>query len=331
MNCLNSTSPTLPTNAAISPEVKKWILAVALLSALGSAGSAWAHATLVRTEPGNGAVLVRAPTEVRVVFDDVVRVGTGVEAIRNGGGTVLAGRAHVEGKRTLVIPLKPGLTDGDYSARWAIISDDGHLESGVLAFGVGAGRPAPAPALAAEATGPSAGSVVSRWLFFAGLLGAAGIALFALLTRPRDEERIALTLASFAVVAAFGAAEEAHRAGFETRAGTALGAGFVAAVVVATLAGAATLERSVLRPALLLALGLLVVPSFAGHALDRGLNRVNVVADILHVTGAAAWVGALLGLVLFRDVPQRRAVQLAAGGVLLVGATGVVRACFELV
>jgi len=29
------------------------------------------------------------------------------------------------------------LGDGDYSARWAIISDDGHLESGVIAFGVG--------------------------------------------------------------------------------------------------------------------------------------------------------------------------------------------------
>ena len=187
------------------------------------------------------------------------------------------------------------------------------------------------PALSAGSTGPTAGSVVSRWLFFAGLLGAAGIALFALVARPRDEERIALTLASFAAVAAFGAAEEAHRAGFETRAGTALVAGFVAAVVVATLAGAATLERSVLRPALLLAVGLVAVPSFAGHALDRGLARVNVVADILHVTGAAAWVGALLGLVLFRDVPQRRTIQLAAGGVLLAGATGVVRACFELV
>jgi copper transport protein len=309
----------------------KRILIVVSLWALAVPGAAWAHATVVRTEPANGVVLARAPAQVRVVFDDVVRVGPGVAAIRNGGGSVLAGHAKVEGGRTLVIPLKPGLEDGDYSARWAIVSDDGHLESGVIAFGVGPGRPPPTPALVAGSNGPSAGSVVTRWLFFAGLLSAAGIALFALLARPRDEERVALTLACSAVIAAFGAAEEAHRAGFDTRAGTALGAGFVAALVVATLAGAATLERSVLRPALLLAVGLVAVPSFAGHALDRGLNRVNVVVDILHVAGAAAWVGALLGLVLFRDAPQRRAIQLAAAGVALLGATGVVRAWFELV
>jgi methionine-rich copper-binding protein CopC len=311
--------------------VKKRILVIALLSALAVPGSAWAHATLVRTVPADGAVLDRAPAEVRVVFDDVVRVGPGVAAIRNSGGTVLAGKARVEGGRTLVIPLKRGLADGDYSVRWGIVSDDGHLESGVIAFGVGAGRTPPAATLVAQANGPSAGSVATRWLFFAGLLGAAGIALFALLARPRDEERIALILSSSAVVAAFGAAEEAHRAGLGTRAGTALAAGFVAAVVVASLAGAATLEHSVLRPALLLAVGLVAVPSFAGHALDRGLNRINIVADILHVAGAAAWVGALLGLVLFRDAPQRRAVQLAAGGVLLLGVTGILRACFELV
>jgi hypothetical protein len=99
---------------------------------------------------------------------------------------------------------------------------------------------------------------------------------------------------------------------------------------VASLAGAATLERRALRPALVLALGLAIVPSVAGHALDPGLDRVNVVADVLHVLGAAAWVGALLGLVLARNAPRRRAIALAAAGVVVLGVTGVVRASFEL-
>ena len=115
------------------------------------------------------------------------------------------------------------------------------------------------------------------------------------------------------MLAALGAAQEAHRVGLDTRAGTALGAGFVAAVVVASLAGAATLERARTASALVLALGLAVVPSVAGHALDRGLNRVNVVADVLHVLGAAAWVGALLGLVLVaRRAAAARCVLAAA-------------------
>ena len=227
------------------------------------------------------------------------------------------------------MPVRRGLADGAYSVRWSIISDDGHLESGVLAFAVGLGRPPPTAVLSAESTQPKAGAVASRWLFLAGVLGAVGIALFALVARARDET-IALTLSSSAVLAALGAAEEAHRVGLQTRAGTAFGAGFVAAVVVASLAGAATLERRALRPALVLALGLAIVPSVAGHALDPGLNRVNVVADVLHVLGAAAWVGALLGLVLVRDAPRRRAVVLAAGGVVVLGVTGVVRASFEL-
>ncbi|MDP9262629.1 MAG: copper resistance protein CopC/CopD [Actinomycetota bacterium] len=300
-----------------------------ILVALAVPSAAWGHATLVRTDPANGSVLAQPPVAVQVIFDDRVQVGPGVEAIRNGGGSVLAGRPRVEGGRTLVVPVRRELADGAYSVRWSIISDDGHLESGVLAFAVGAGQLPPTAVLSAESTQPKAGAVASRWLFLAGLLGAVGIALFALVARVRGET-IALTLSSSAVLAALGAAEEAHRVGLQTRAGTALGAGFVAAVVVASLAGAATLERRALGPALVLALGLTIVPSVAGHALDPGLNRVNVVADVLHVLGAAAWVGALLGLVLVRAAPQRRAVALAAGGVVVLGVTGVVRASFEL-
>ena len=304
-------------------------LAIAILAAFVLPSAAWAHATLVRTDPANGSVLARSPVAVRVVFDDTVHVGPGIEAIRNGGRSVLVGRSRVEGGRTLVVPLRRGLADGAYSVRWSIISDDGHLESGVLAFAVGLGRPAPTAVLSAESTQPKAGAVASRWVFLAGLLGAVGIALFALVARLRDEV-IALTLSSSAVLAALGAAEEAHRVGIQTRAGTAFGVGFVAAVVVASLAGAATLERRALGPALVLALGLAIVPSYAGHSLDPGLNHVNVIADVLHVLGAAAWVGALLGLVLEPDMPRRTAIVLAAGGVVLLAATGVVRASFEL-
>jgi copper transport protein len=306
-------------------------IAVAVLLALAAPGSAFAHATLLRTVPANGAVLARAPVELRVVFDDVVHVGSGIEAVRNAGGSVLAGRPRVEGVQTLVVPLQHGLRDGAYSVRWSIVSDDGHRESGVVAFAVGVGQPVPTAALSPDTGQSRAGDVATRWIFFAGLLVSVGIALFALVARPRDEERVVLVLSTAAILTALGAGEEAHQVGLDTRAGTALGAGFVAAIVVATLAGAASLDRRVLRPALLLAIGLAAVPAVEGHALDRGLNRVNVVADVLHVAGAAAWVGALVGLVALRDASSRRAAALALGGLLLLGATGIVRASFELV
>jgi copper transport protein len=300
-------------------------LLIALLAGLVLPAAAWGHATLIRTVPANGAVLAHSPATVRIVFDDVVQRGPGIEAVRNGGASVLDGKPRIAGGRTLVLPLRRGLAKGDYTVRWAIVSDDGHLESGVVAFAVGLGSSRPVPSLGAEATGARPPDVIARWLFLAGVLAAVGIAAFALATGARDEQ-IALVLASSAVVSALGAADEAHRVGLSTRAGTALAVGSAYAVVVALAAAAATLESRALPGALVLALPLVAVPTSSGHALDRGLSRVNVAADLLHVAGAALWVGALLGLL----VTRRREAGLVVGGVVLLSITGVVRASYEL-
>jgi methionine-rich copper-binding protein CopC/putative copper export protein len=305
----------------MTPALKRVLPAVAL-AALALPAAAAAHANLVRTDPAPGAVLARAPRVVRVVFDDVVRVGPGVAAIRNGGGSVLGGAPRATGS-TLLIPLRPHLPDGDYSVRWSIVSDDGHLESGVIAFAVGEGRAPPTAALTAEATGPNAGTTFARWLFLAGVLVAVGISLYALLVFGEADRRIAVVLGIGAVTAATGAALEAHRIGLHIRYGAAMGAGFVVAVLVAIGAIVA------LRPALFLALGLAVVPSVSGHALDPGLPAVNVAFDIAHVLSASAWVGVLVGIVIVGR-EGRRAVLLATAGVVVLGVSGALRAGFEL-
>ena len=297
----------------------------ALLLALALPAAAAAHASLVRTQPLDGSVLRASPADVRIVFDDVVRRGPGIEAIRNGGASVLAGTARVVGGRTLVVPLRPHLPNGDYSVRWAIVSDDGHLESGVLAFAVGVGRPPPTAALRAEAAGAQPGAVAARWLFLGGILAAVGISLFALAGGARDEA-IALALTSTAVAAALGAADAAHGAGLSTRAGTVFFAASIYGVVLALLAASATLAPRVLSAALVLALPLVAAPTLSGHALDRGLPRLNVAADVLHVAGASAWVGALVGLV----VTRRRDFRLVIAGVVVLVVSGVVRASYEL-
>jgi copper transport protein len=328
---LKSTEATLATDAANNLEVRlhRTALLVALAALLAPA-SAWAHASLVRIDPGNGAVLARSPDVVRVVFDDVVRVGPGIAAIRNGGESVLRGKARVQGTRTLVVPLRRDLPNGDYSVRWSIVSDDGHLESGVVAFAIGLSRASPVAGLAAQATGPTVDTVGARWLFFAGVLVAAGLALFTFVVRPRDRERIPVVVSTAGVLAALGAAQEIHRVGLSTRDGKTLGVAFVIALIVATGGAVATLDLRALRITLRVALLLVVVPSFAGHALDPGLARINVVADVLHVTAAAAWVGVLVGIVLVRGADLRRVAVLAAGAVVLLGITGVTRAAYEL-
>lgn len=301
--------------------LKRALPAVALV-ALALPAAAAAHANLVRTSPASGAVLASAPRVVRVVFDDVVRVGPGIEAIRNGGGSVLGAAPSATGD-VLLIPLRAHLSGGDYSVRWSIVSDDGHLESGVLAFAVGEGSAPPTAALTAEATGPGAGPTFARWLFLAGVLVAVGIALYALVVVREADRRVAVVLGLGAVATATGAAIEAHRIGLGVRYGAAMGAGVVLAALVALGAVIA------LRPALFLALGLAVVPSVSGHSLDPGVPAVNVALDVLHVLAASAWVGLLLGLVVVGRAGRRGAV-LAVGGVVLLGITGALRAGFEL-
>ena len=112
--------------------------------ALIAAAPAWAHAIVLGSDPANGAVLASSPTTADVQFDDPVRVGTRNAAIRNEDGkSVLGGKPFVRQSRTLVIPLQPNLPDGNYTVRWSIVSDDGHNEEGVIAFGVGAGGETP--------------------------------------------------------------------------------------------------------------------------------------------------------------------------------------------
>src|ERR687886_198248 len=68
------------------------VVACAVVAALALPAAASAHANLLRLRPANGAVLATPPAAVHVFFDDAIRVGPGVEAVRNGGGSVLGGR-----------------------------------------------------------------------------------------------------------------------------------------------------------------------------------------------------------------------------------------------
>ncbi|MFL5966681.1 MAG: copper resistance CopC/CopD family protein [Gaiellaceae bacterium] len=294
-------------------------------------GRALAHATLVRSVPENGAVLARGPRQARFVFDDPVRIASGIRAVRNGAESVLGGRPRVVGGKTLVVPLAP-LDDGDYTVLWRVVADDGHTESGVISFAVGAGRSPPTPSLSAQ-NGPTGRDVVSRWLFFAGLLVAAGGALFRLAA---GVGRPLLSFPAFVAVFLGASALLPHEGTLSSRFGIAYA---VAALIAGLGASAAAISLAVPRIApvvWLCGLALLPIPSVAGHALDAGRPRIEVGVDLLHLAAAAVWTGGLVQLafalragVALGDVLRRfSAVALTAVAVLSI--TGVIRALAEL-
>ena len=262
--------------------------------------------------PADGAVLASSPHAVRVVFDDVVRVGSGNAAVANATGTsVIAGEPTAD-LDVLTIPLRPGLPRGAYSVRWSIVSNDGHLERGVLAFAVGIGEPRPHSVLGA--TVPLTWSdIVLRSLYYLGLLAAGGIVLFALVVRGivgRALERPVAQVVFFGLLAVFvGGSGIVHTAAPGTRYVLVVKVALVVALVGGAAAALAPARRLLLWPAGAAALALLAAPTLAGHALDPSQPRsLSVPADLLHIVSAAAWVGVLVGfaVVFPRSGPAER-------------------------
>src|SRR5581483_1663552 len=168
--------------------------ALVAAAALIVPASGAAHATLLATSPENGAVLDTPPTQVTVTFDDTIRVGSNNAVVANASrASALSGPAVAHG-RTLVLPLEPHLSDGAYTARWSIVSDDGHREEGVIAFAVGAGS-APPQAVLGAAVPLTWSEVLFRTFYYLGLLAAAGAAFFGLLTRRTLGDRATKPLA----------------------------------------------------------------------------------------------------------------------------------------
>jgi copper transport protein len=335
---------------------RKLAVAAALLAAAAAAPPALAHARIVSTAPSDGAVLASPPRDVTIRFDDTVRVLGGTTVVGNSDKRpVTAGKPTATG-RIVTIPLRK-LHDGDYTARWSVLSDDGHTVDGVFAFAVGAGRAPPTAALTAGSTNLTR-NVISRWFFFAGLLIAVGVALFvplawwpALRSAGADpDERVLWPVAFVGFFLAFLGASSLipHHDPATTRFGLAYEVGGIVAVVGATLSAVAFVDRRVGRGVFVCALALLPIPSVAGHALDRGQwpRPLNVVADILHVGAAAVWIGGLLALAIGlpraarKLSPEQRArftatlvprlSAIALVSVAVIAATGLIRALSEL-
>ncbi|HSC92714.1 MAG TPA: CopD family protein [Gaiellaceae bacterium] len=317
------------------------LLTASLAAAAALAPAALAHASVVETSPRDGAVLASAPSDVRVRFDDPVGVGPGNAVVANDGGSVLAGRPRLaQDGRVLVLRLRPGLADGDYSARWRIVSDDGHLEAGTIAFrvgtsGSGAGRPR--SVLDAGGTGPPLHEEVSRWLYLGGILVAGGAALFGLLVSAAAPRRLSGTIVVGLVVAIVGGVSLLHATHADgTRFADVTKVAVVVAAVGATAAAIAATTPGALVVAQVVSLALLAAPPLAGHALDAGGPRaLSLALDLLHTATAAFWAGGLLQLALGlrqgRD-PEvaRRFSRLALPAVAVLALSGGGRALREL-
>lgn len=110
-------------------------------------GTAWAHNSLVSSDPADGAVLTAPPTQITWQFANPVPLETLTVTLTEASGTrsELPGSAHGPLGDTQVITPLPVVQSGAVSVRWRLVGADGHPITGSVDFTIASPTPSTAP------------------------------------------------------------------------------------------------------------------------------------------------------------------------------------------
>jgi copper transport protein len=305
---------------------------------------AFAHAVLLQTIPGEGAVLTSPPKTVTLRYNEQVEASLGAVRIYDSNAhRVDTGTISKPAPDTVQVAV-PRLPSGAYVVTWRVISADSHPVQGSFTFQVGLAANATSPRVTGLATrllrqqggDATLGAVygIERGALFTGLALLLGAAAFGILVWPgarhlrRTRGLIGIgwgltagaTVAGILLQGPYGAGltladafqPDLIRQVLDTRYGQ------MALLRLALLVLAIPLLRLVGRradeeplpgwwhpSAGVLAAGLALTVSLAGHARTGTLTGLAVPADVVHVLAMGLWLGglAVLAIAVF---PGRR-------------------------
>lgn len=345
------------------------LLAGWLLGGVLTAGPAAAHASLVTTDPGQGARVAQAPSKVTLTFDEPVSLGAGyARVLAAQGGRADAGSASVSGS-VVTIPLRSGLPDGGYLVTYRVVSSDSHPIAGAFSYVVGNGAFVPTGTAPVSSGDPvvTAAMPVMRGIGYAALALAVGIPLLAFACWPAGwasvrMRRMAIwgagvlalsALASFLLQGPYAAGSGLGsiadptllRATLNSLAGEAMLVRAGLALVLFAMLDSAW--RTARAPALPVAVGaglvgivLSVTFALVGHAAAGPGSGLAIVVTTVHVAGMAVWLGGLTGLfaVLLRPATSPTEVtaalpvfsRLAFGAMVALVVTGTLQSVREV-
>jgi copper transport protein len=335
------------------PRAALLALLAALCFGLGSE-SARAHAGLQRSDPVAGATLGATPSVVRLTFSEQPQASLSeMQLLGANGAAVDTGPLRRVGADPLSLDARvPRLAKGVYTVNWRIVSAvDGHSTSGAYAFGVRA-LPGVAAQPASESPEASRLEMLARWIFIAGLVALLGAAAAGVARFGGGRE---LPLAAGAwCVSVLGlvllAVAQRRNAGasfsdlLDTPVGRALGwralaLGAAGVAVLVASRRSPDARRVALGVVALATMAAMAVHVDAGHA-AAGASRsvLRVATQWAHFSAVGIWLGGLLALLLgIRGAPSsvkaaavRRFSTIAAAALVVVAATGVLRAVNEL-
>ena len=184
--------------------MRRRVVRVGALGALSAAfvvllaTPAFAHAVLLQTIPGEGAVLTTPPKTVTLPYNEQVEASLGAVRIYDSNGQrVDSGTISKPAPNTVQVAV-PRLRAGAYVVTWRVISADSHPVQGSFTFQVGLAANATSPQVTGLATkllhqqggDTTLGAVygVARGALFTGLALLLGTAAFGILVWPRARD-----------------------------------------------------------------------------------------------------------------------------------------------
>ncbi|MFC8422370.1 copper resistance CopC/CopD family protein [Streptomyces sp. NPDC057236] len=320
----------------IAPRVR--ILVLLLLAVTGAllagAAPASAHAALTGSDPGQGAVVDTAPTQVSLTFSEQIAVSDdAVRVLDPKGKRVDKGTPANPGGTTYTVRLLSGLPDGTYTVAYQVVSADSHPVAGAFTFSIGAPSETSVSASAQSSDDGLVGRLygIGRYVSYAGFVVLAGGAAFVLACWERGAgvravQRLVvsgwltLTAATLALLLLRGSYTTSGAVGdvfdlsllgdvLQTKTGAALVSRLLllaaAALFIAVLFGAYDKREAEEKRDLtfglaiggtVVAAGLAASWAMSEHA-SQGLQPgVAMPVDVLHLLAVAAWLGGLTTL-----------------------------------
>ncbi|MFI9245718.1 copper resistance CopC/CopD family protein [Streptomyces sp. NPDC053086] len=329
------------------------LLCLAVTGALlAGAGPAAAHAALTGSDPAQGVVVDKAPTQVSLTFSEKVALSDdSLRVLDPRGKPVQTGSpANVSGT-TYAVQLKSGLAKGTYTVTFQVVSADSHPVAGAYTFSIGA----PSPTVVSGGV-PAAGGGVVGWLYafgryvsYAGFIVLAGGAAFVLACWQRGAgvralQRlvvggwVALTAATLWLLLLRGSYTGSGKLAdvfdldllgqvLQTKTGAALVSRLLllaaAALFVAVLFGTYTrreegaekrdLTFGLAVGGVVVAAGLATSWAMAEHASTGLQPGIAMPVDVVHLLSVATWLGGLTALlVALYRAPAETQVETAA-------------------
>lgn len=301
---------------------------------LVGAGPASAHAALTGSDPAQGVVVDKAPTQVSLTFSEKVATNdASLRVLDPKGKRVDTGKPSNVSGTTYAVQLHSGLPDGTYTVTYQVVSEDSHPVSGAYTFSVGAPSQTSVSISQQEAGGGVVGGLYGfgRYLSYAGFIVLVGGAAFVLTCWQRGSgvralQRLVvggwltLTGATLMLLLLRGSYTGSGKVGdifdldllgqvLQTKTGAALVSRLLllaaAALFIAVLFGAYDKREDEEKRDLTfgLAVGGVVVASglaaswaMAEHA-SVGLQAgIAMPVDVIHLLAVAAWLGGLAAL-----------------------------------